>query len=398
MIEDHIVQLIKDAWNKDQNHPHRGRQQKSVELRDIKKILDIAFISSITKEEGKTTSFNIILIENVCKRIDNDLNNFGILKFDKYYEFEVDTVVKLSHSLDFECSALIIEPVDRNKENYKIYGVLYFDNNFSIPAVIPDLAFNIPDELMVSVISPGQLLIVRGSGQIGQFKNGDFYKSIPTPFYSKAMGKYLINFIADNELYIKHGNNYWGYYSDYLMYLLLKISNHNNGGIVILIKEDISFYKDIISKYNVKNLKIYERLMEYRFESRIGKDTIFNMLISEKTRRYLEFLSKLASIDGALILNDYFEVISFGAKISTPNWNGNVIIGPDGFNINGEAFDYSNYGMRHRSTINFIGASNNTIGFVISSDGPIRGFVKNNNSILCWPDCRVSMFFRSSTI
>ncbi len=68
-------------------------------------------------------------------------------------------------------------------------------------------------------------------------------------------------------------------------------------------------------------------------------------------------------------------------------------MGPDGFGGGGQIFDLSKYGTRHNSAIDFVAAVPGTIAFVVSQDGPIRGFVlKDQDTILCWPDCTTSMF------
>jgi hypothetical protein len=74
-------------------------------------------------------------------------------------------------------------------------------------------------------------------------------------------------------------------------------------------------------------------------------------------------------------------------------WGKRILVGPDGFGGGGKEFDASTLGNRHNSTIDFVGACPGCIGFVVSQDGPIRGFArKDNDTILCWRDCRVSMF------
>jgi DNA integrity scanning protein DisA with diadenylate cyclase activity len=107
----------------------------------------------------------------------------------------------------------------------------------------------------------------------------------------------------------------------------------------------------------------------------------------------LQLIAQYASIDGALILSDLLDMVSFGTKLSADTWSEEVLIGPDGFHSGGEQFEYDRFGTRHKSAIDFVGENEAAIVFVISQDGPIRGFAKRNQeTILCWPDCTVSMF------
>src|SRR5205807_194692 len=45
----------------------------------------------------------------------------------------------------------------------------------------------------------------------------------------------------------------------------------------------------------------------------------------------LQRVSQLAVIDGALILNSNFDVVTFGAKLSAAPWPGKIVVGSDGF-------------------------------------------------------------------
>ena len=121
----------------------------------------------------------------------------------------------------------------------------------------------------------------------------------------------------------------------------------------------------------------------------ISRDIKMRKILSER----LQIIAQYASIDGALILSDLLDTVSFGTKLSADRWSEEVLIGPDGFNSGGEHFKYDHLGTRHKSAIDFVGENENSIVFVISQDGPIRGLVKRDHeTILCWPDCTVSMF------
>jgi DNA integrity scanning protein DisA with diadenylate cyclase activity len=118
-----------------------------------------------------------------------------------------------------------------------------------------------------------------------------------------------------------------------------------------------------------------------------------NMGMKRFLHESLKFLANLACSDGALILTSNFEIVGFGATLQSPPWNGNVLVGPDGFGHEGGNFHIKKYGTRHNSMVDYIGEKNDCFGFVFSHDGPIRGFYKvDKNTVYCWPDCSVSMF------
>ena len=122
-------------------------------------------------------------------------------------------------------------------------------------------------------------------------------------------------------------------------------------------------------------------------------DYLLLVLCRKLILEFFLILAKLSCVDGALILNNNFKPLSFGARLRSNQWNGKVVLGPNRSFPGGAVFPTANLGTRHNSAIEFIGESDRAIAFVVSQDGPIRGFVKKDkDTILCWPDCRYSMF------
>ena len=108
----------------------------------------------------------------------------------------------------------------------------------------------------------------------------------------------------------------------------------------------------------------------------------------------IQRIAQLATVDGALVIDTLFNVLAFGAILIAPDSEHPALIGPDGFgNPNGQPFDISRYGTRHRSAFNYSAANHNSTVFVISQDGPIRAFRGDgDSSVLVWPDCNTSMY------
>jgi hypothetical protein len=250
--------------------------------------------------------------------------------------------------------------------------------------------------MMITITSPGSLIISRGDSRIGHFNSGTFIAATPTPFASRAMGDYIIECIKGDEGYKKYQNLYWHIFRDSIEYLLSEASIRGHGGTLIVIpgrmKEECN--KGYIEKYPFEHDLEIEKIILKQLNLPVRQhiapfDILLNRLLSER----LSFIAQLSCVDGALILTSNLNPISFGAKLSTEEWNGKVILGPDGFNSRGEEVNTSNFGTRHSSVLNFVGNFYGIIGFVISQDGPIRGFIKkDDNTILCWLDCGTSMF------
>lgn len=393
MFDKSLVQEIIDAWNSDQNHPRRGRKQQPIpELSTISKLVEIAFIASLEKEEDRPITFSLSLFNK-----DMSENLRHSMGFKTPFPLNVETISKLAPAIDPEMSSFVVSKSDTS-DDLLLCGVVSFsqpENRFNeIPGQIGNLSCTRPDVFTVSTIHPGSLLITRGNSQIGRFVKGDFVAATPSPFAPAAMGRYIFTFIEQHELYKKHGDSYWHLYRDSLDFLLSEAAARSNGASVVLVNEHhlhkiengfIHGYR-FSKKYGIKEL-----FSEYMNYSRI--DISRDIKIRKRMSERLQLIAQYASIDGALVLSDLLDIVLFGTKLSADTWSGEVLVGPDGFNRGGEHFRYDHLGTRHKSAIDFVGKNENAIVFVISQNGPIRGFAKRDQkTILCWPDCTVSMF------
>ena len=410
MFDKQIIDGILEAWLADQSHPHRGRAQRPLpDPRDVKAILETVFMASLKREEEKPVTVAITLLpKNSQEETEGHNRNKLIVPFDESLPFTAEALKKIAFAFHPEQSSLTVSPNEKLKSKYEIWGVAFFNKPKNIFSEIPmavGLTFFRLDALTITAISPGSLIISRGDSVIGTFFSGEFRKATPTPFVSKAMGHYALDLIRKDSKFARFGMGYWYYYRDTLQYLLSECSKRSRGGTIVIIPvERISEYeKNIIPKYRFRNHfgleEILNRVLqesEHKGEH-IGIQELITLEFSNKFLERIESLAQLSCIDGALILTEQLNVLSFGSTLKATKWTGEVKVGPDGFGGGGEDEDVCKLGRRHNSAIDFIGVSPGSIAFVISQDGPIRGMVrKDEETILYWKDCLVSMFLEEA--
>jgi len=405
MFEEEILQKIIQAWAEDQSHPYRRRKEKPLpDIRDVRVLLEEAFLASLKREEGRSITFSIALLSKADIAEEQQVSGLKqiIMSFDRSFPLTDESIAKLAPAFDSKTTSLIAAPVDDRKEKYEIWGAMVFDpttDRFEeIRVGLGGLNLFRPDVLMVTAITTGSLIIARGDSQIGRFISGNFVKAIPTPLTSKAMGSYIMDVIKDDDGFREHQSLYWQLYSRTLEYLLAEVSVRGHGGTIIIIPSEKveQFRGNFTSTYSFRESLELESLLNRLVPSSKYhhiEDFLFNLALNKKYSERINVLAQFACIDGALIVSSRLEVISFGSRLNAPVWSGKIFEGPDGFGGGGEEFDASKLGTRHNSAINFVGKCPGSIGIVVSQDGPIRGFArKDNETILYWPDCRVSMF------
>lgn len=406
MFDKAVIQAIMDSWTADPvDEDPAASPAPSFTPGDVEFLVETAFLASLKKEEDRPVTFSLVLMSKTrsARPLDDPLRKQLIMTFDRSVVMTVDSLSKIAMAFDPRFTSLLVNRVDETeaRKHYEIWGVMFFNalpNYFDdIPEVADGGIYRRPHVFMVTSVTPGSLIISRGDAQLGRFVGGKFIKATPTPFYSKAMGSFLFNKIKRDPEARAKDRAYWKVFIHSLDYLLSEISARAHGGSVLIVPEHkLPLYRDYYTaKYAFReNLRIHELILESLSTDPPGRDADMKRLgYNRKISERLQVLAQLSSVDGALIMSGTFRVMAFGATLKAPKWKGMVYEGPDGHNSRAPVFDHLILGTRHNSMIDFIGKCTDSIGFVISQDGPIRGLVrKNKKTMYCWPDCRVSMF------
>jgi len=397
------IEEIIETWIADQQHPERYRKQKPIpNAADVRILVETAFWASLKKEEDRSISFSIALLTKAEVEQEFELSGRKqlIMTFERSIPLSVDNLTKIAPAFNPQHTSLIIESVDSEKIDYRIWGAMYFSSLSNplkeIPVWIEDQTFVRPDVFMVTVTSPGSLMISRGNSQIGRLVSGEFIKAVPTPFSSWAMGNYIKHIFSESNNPNFFKPNYWHTFSASLDYLLSEISSRSHGASLIIVPKFCSKnYRSFYSRrYSFpESLQVDDMIQALNQLPTDTDNSILRLGYNKKITERISALAQLACVDGALLITETFDLLAFGSTLRAPRWKGRIIVGPYGFSGGGEDFEHRMLGTRHHSVMNFIGECAESIGFVISQDGPIRGFIKKDaETLLCWPDCRVSMF------
>ncbi len=399
MFVNKIFEDITNAWELDQCHPNRGRIHKPVpEKNHLRAVFETAFHASLKREEEKPIAFSLAILPREKFEEEQKQRKQMIMRFAPPIDLTPESLVKLAPAFSPKTTALVVQP--KGEDRCEVWGAVAFKKSSSrfdeIPAAYRGYNFFRPDVMMITTVSAGVLRISRGDGIIGYFENGKISRATPDPFASNAMGSHIINCIANDVGYRTHQNNYWHIYRDSLNYLISETSSRGHGGTVIIIPDPLkgNYEGSILKRYPIEqDLQIEDLILKFLVPpNRVPESLIFSVLNCQLIAERLEILAQMACIDGALVLSSSFDLIAFGAQLNADVWNKKVLSGPDGFGGGGGEFKTAGLGTRHSSAINFIGNCSG-VGFVISQDGPVRGFAKKDNgTVLCWSDCRLSMF------
>lgn len=412
-----VIEAISSTWSAHQEDPRKNQPQR--ELPDdpaLARIIEVAFVASLLEVEGRRTRFALAVLPREETKRDLILGGrpSKTVAFESEIALTADALSRLATACDPSFGCLLVDtPVDSHGI-WAIWGLGFYEpsgatfggrSSAGLPCSIGFSAMR-PDSLTITSLSPGSLDIIRGDSRIGQFVMGRFYPALPTPLSRMGMGKHIAKRIREEGASDRQGTWYFDQYVRWLEYLLAEIGRRGHGGTVLFCPRSLWRTVSSSCKGGQKVLgglslgQIFDAV--YREESSIRPGAQMTDLLSatvgiekcnEHLRRRLAFVAQLAVCDGALVVAEHFEPLAYGTMLPANDWEGPAVAGEDGYGHGGERYDLRQHGMRHRTAASFVAERERLFAFVISQDGPIRGFARGEaGSLLVWSDCRASAF------
>jgi hypothetical protein len=408
------------------------------EIEDVRVILEKLFLISLKREEDRPIKVSIALLdESIFEKEESYIEPSGILiRLRARLPFSIESVIKLAPAFDYASTSLALTPVDRKRGRYEIWGILFygqptawldFSRRFSKHSSRRSDKF-----LTVTVISTGSLLLSRGNLIIARFLEGELRKTALSTPVPTILGQHINEIIKTHSEQEEFGHEYLWLYDACLIKLLSEASRRGHGGTIVWLPSDTpSECREMIyEKYAFANMENFLRfadrkeaettrellngLCSFRAEEREGYSSLLGeedrsrknqILVSlagvqkiissikESITSRIELIAQVSCIDGATVINDELELVSFGSVLRAPTWSGTTKTFSRAADGHLEEMDVSKLGTRHNSAISFAAACPKSIVFVISQDGPVRGFIRSDeNTVFCMNDVNLSSF------
>lgn len=263
-------------------------------------------------------------------------------------------------------------------------GIWYDDHGLFIWGT----TLHIPNFCFVLDVSEPALLVIkhRRLCGFGKFTNvailkGDEIKIINENSAFLPDSPQILNYLLGLNTNIKRTETV-----NVMIQLAVGMRSHKRGGIVLIVpKSNNNWKKSIIHpiQYHLKPLFTnLSRLMnDY-------SDSVNETIWESTVKKEIDSIAGLSAIDGAVILNDNYELIAFGAKITKFNSEQQIeklaFIEPVIGGEVKEVFVSEIGGTRHLSAAQFVYDQRDSLAFVASQDGhftvfswsPERGMVQ----------------------
>jgi hypothetical protein len=410
MFDRTLYERVVAEWEAHQAAPRHGREVlPPPDVGDVRAIIDAMFVASLSREEGRLLRFTACLIspervrEITSARAAKKWSPQQVIQqFDTPIPLSATALAKLAPAFDVNASALMVAPVAKEGDVPQIWGGMHYGEQGQEFFGPGEVALRIPDAMFCTTRSPGSIVVTRQTIHIGSIVLGELIPRQPSPFIEHAIGKYLLNLLCDNRSVAEAKSLLYDVYIQALSQLLRFVSERGHGASIIIIPSaKQGFAKSLTTtKYPFTCAFRMSECTEDVRATNARRSHKKRETVLENLRIRLAAVAQLACIDGALLLTPELEPISFATTLRAEKWSGTVLTGPS-LNINGpsmtksrggDSFPVRSLGTRHNSTVDFVGACDGAVGFVVSADGPVRGFVRRDpHVILCWPDCRQSV-------
>jgi hypothetical protein len=326
---------------------HKARVEPIPSLAELEALLDIAFFSSLTQEEGKSVVFSLLY----CDPTLAVESKWPVVRFASELTFSVEQIRKLSPAADPQTIDIGVYP---SNGELAIWGMVYVRRaqlgQHSFP---PGLSFLSRQVGVVTVRDGLQDLLTFSRGQL---TFTDTHASFDSSGLRQLVAKAFLDSRSFPDRYASAAK---------IIDMACVALNDGVGATVLVVPVGMTPEALDLPKYAVH-------------ES--SREALAAALADNKQIDLIRSVAQLAFIDGALVVDEFGMLLGAGAMIrteQTPNFTV-VLINPAEPSITPTRIALSSFsgGARHRSALVFCYLNPGALALVISHDGVMSLLVR----------------------
>ncbi|RWX46576.1 DisA checkpoint controller nucleotide-binding [Candidatus Electrothrix aarhusensis] len=393
-------------------------------------LLETSYHASFLTEEKRRLGFRLVFAnkKDLIKKNDPHFKNpHRTIIFPEPRPFNISEILRLSPAFEMTQVLICVSQTNRSKKDPQLgiwglldtgtswWKLLSHESNHGMPP---------PNYLTISSTEPGNLsLSAEGiiffslrNGEViepswGILQNGplgDFFKKGSISFYKKVVSE-LSGKRYDPD---GHDEDYpKRFYFHFIERLLFHIRQKGHGGTVFFVPDYLTpkdsrlldrvnikypLDYDEIWKLMVSSIVSHRKYYDLHFPMRKGEQlTKENFIkhsmissnqdeIDEALSDCVQFVSNLSGVDGAVIITDKFRVIGFGSEVIANSPSLEFVISTEK-----KKTPIDSFGTRHRSSFRFCSSLEDSVGFIVSSDGGVKATMRVGPDVILWPDINI---------
>jgi DNA integrity scanning protein DisA with diadenylate cyclase activity len=382
-------------------------------LETLETILSCCFQASLMREEDRAVRFRLILRQPECFT-GNDGPPKGLyrLLFSEPRPFDEYELQRLSPAVDFYRSMIAIS-CEPNKR-LCIWGIVHsgprwVQNAYGGKVIAPAL----PSSLVVYVTDPGRLTVCKGNLNIATLNNGmvvpPSHEVLDSTWLPGNFTRVRSRLLGLHKAAREAAPRPWAdldpsivkaIAQQVIRRIISSVRNSRHGGTILVVPPEIVDHVFDESSYLSIEYRVTDKVARKRFETLVldlmntlaevygqkagtGKTIGWKeyvasgveslALCDEAIFDLAQFFADLASVDGAVVFSEGFELLGFGAMISGGLKGTRTVAKALDIEGNERHLVYSgSFGARHRSAFRFCSAVHDAIAIVISQDRIVR--------------------------
>jgi len=384
---------------------------------DLRHILSTAFFASLEREEGRNLRFVLCCAPDFSVLRDGLGESVPVVPISPPRPVSVDAIRALAPAVSPDNAAILVRcPIGGPCE---IAGILHIGSHLSRARMGRAFYYRpAPLALMIDVPDAGELHVYQGGLKVAALKAGRLQDQIA---YSTLEFLTISDILACGEEALRPrivlpehepgretSDFEWTALLNTILCIVNGVRAHGHGGTVLLVapgsertlpvraKFNVDHPKSVLADRFVEFLNTRHVLMEARLHrKRVGQATVPDAAIvhlqtaafaaEESLADAADVVASLTAVDGALILTSDLRVPGFGAEIvldaAVPVTAYHVVGSPERA-ATMPAVDSESFGMRHRSALRCVGQAQSTAAFVVSQDGRVSFFWKQDGRVL----------------
>ena len=416
---DDLAQQVIDRW--DTFAFRQGGPPPLPARDDLRRILEIAFFASLEREEGRPLRFVLCCSPDVGVVRDGFGETVPIVPLEVPRPLNVGSIRSLAPAVNPANAAMLVRfPHDGGRSSEcEIAGVLHVGENVARARSGRSFYYRpAPYALSIEVADAGELHVYQGGARLISLKAGHLHNLIS---YS-ALEFLPINDIlmsGDRALRprivppaheaVRETSDFeWTALLNTVLCIVNAVRGHGHGGTVLLVAPGSEIALPVRTKFE---LQPHESLLGDRFiefvntrhlliEARAAQGATGGVITEEQALTHLqnaafaaeedlvgaaEVVAGLTAVDGALVLTADLRPVGFGAEIVLDAAEPVIAyeaIGHAQSPASWPTVDSESFGMRHRSALRCVGVAGQMAAFVVSQDGQVSLFWKQDGRVL----------------
>ncbi len=388
---------------------------------DLRRILETAFFASLEREEGRPLRFVLCCSPDVDVVRDGFGETVPFVPLEMPRPLNVGSIRSLAPAVNPSNAALLVRfpRSGGSAPEAEIVGLLHVGENVSRARSGRSFYYRpAPYALSIEVADAGELHVYQGGARLISMKAGHLHNLITySALEFLSINRILMSgdralrsrIVPPSHEPVRETSDFeWTALLNTILCIVNGVRTHGHGGTVLLVAPGAESTLPVRTKFELES---HESLLGDRFidfvntrhvltEARLHHDRPRGVLTDEQVLSHLqnaafaaeedlvgaaEVVAGLTAVDGALVLTADLRPLGFGAEIVLDAAEPVIAYEAIGRQQSPESWptvDSESFGMRHRSALRCVGVTEDLAAFVVSQDGQVSLFWKQDGRVL----------------